>query len=244
YDDAGDMEAPDSAPTIALVDQDGTDLSARLDSPTMSLISTGRYRAVYTATDSDDLEQLIWAFSVVEGGNTRIYPNTTIIVDTTAVDFTAADRTKLTAIDDLIKAAGDGDLAAMKIIIDNLPNSGALSDLADILTDTGTTLPATLVEIANALTAHDGNLSTVATAIAAIPTTKTGYVLAANGLATCQIDGVNADAFIAAVGAFSFGITVLDGTEVQYRNRDDDGTLVTVDHNTTGTRSTSVIAGD
>jgi hypothetical protein len=92
------MEAPDSAPTIALVDQDGTDLSARLDSTTMALVSTGRYRAIYTASSTDDLEQLIWAFSVIEGGATRIYGNTTQIVDTTAVDFTTADRTKLEAV--------------------------------------------------------------------------------------------------------------------------------------------------
>lgn len=98
YDAVGNMEAPDSAPTIALVDQDGNDLSARLDAATMSLVSAGRYRAVYTATSTDDLEQLVWTFSVVEGGATRSYGNTSLIVDTTAVDFTAADRTKLEAV--------------------------------------------------------------------------------------------------------------------------------------------------
>lgn len=98
YDETGNMEAPDSAPTITLVNQAGTDLSARLDSATMSLVSTGCYRAVYTATNTDDLEQLVWTFSVVEGGATRLYGNTTIIVDTTAVDFTAADRSKVEAL--------------------------------------------------------------------------------------------------------------------------------------------------
>lgn len=95
YDDVGNMEAPDSAPTIALVNQAGTDRSSRLDSTTMALVSTGRYRAIYTADVADTLEQLVWAFSVVEGGATRIYGNTSVIVDTSAVDFTAADRTKL-----------------------------------------------------------------------------------------------------------------------------------------------------
>lgn len=108
YDTNGNMEAPDSAPTIALVDQDGNDLSSRLDSATMSLVSTGRYRAVYTATDTDDLEQLVWAFSVVEGGNTRIYGNTSLIVDTTAVDFTSSDRTTLQSLATQIGTAGDG----------------------------------------------------------------------------------------------------------------------------------------
>lgn len=95
YDEVGNMEAPDADPTISLVNQSGTDLSARLDSTTMSNVSTGRYRAIYTASDTDTLEQLVWTFSVVEGGATRLYGNTTLIVDTTAVDFTSSDRTKL-----------------------------------------------------------------------------------------------------------------------------------------------------
>ena len=122
YDNVGNMEAPDSAPTIALVNQGGTDRSGRLDNATMSLVSTGRYRAVYTASDSDDLEQLNWTFSVVEGGNTRLYGNTSLVVDTTAVDFTAADRTKLDNVD---------------TIAGNLPNSGSLNDLASILAIVG-----------------------------------------------------------------------------------------------------------
>lgn len=95
YDDVGNMEAPDSAPTVALVNQAGTDKSSRLDSTTMTLVSTGRYRSIYTADVGDTLEQLVWTFSVAEGGATRLYGNTSVIVDTTAVDFTAADRTKL-----------------------------------------------------------------------------------------------------------------------------------------------------
>lgn len=98
YDTAGNMEAPDSAPTIALVNQAGADRSSRLDSTTMALVSTGRYRAIYTADAADALEQLVWAFSIVEGGATRLVGRQSLIVDTTAVDFTSADRTKLDAI--------------------------------------------------------------------------------------------------------------------------------------------------
>jgi hypothetical protein len=98
YDDAGNMEAPDAAPTVALVNQAGTDRSSRLDSATMALVSAGRYRVIYTADVGDALEQLVWTFSVVEGGATRLYGNQSLIVDTTAVDFTAADRTKLEAV--------------------------------------------------------------------------------------------------------------------------------------------------
>lgn len=95
YDSVGNMETPDSAPTISLVNQTGTDLSARLDSTTMTLVSTGWYRALYTASTADALDQLLWAFSVIEGGATRTYGNNSLIVDTTAADFTTADRAKL-----------------------------------------------------------------------------------------------------------------------------------------------------
>lgn len=98
YDEVGNMEAPDSAPTITLVNQAGTDRSSRLDSTTMALVSTGRYRAIYTSTAGDTKEQLVWAFSVVEGGATRIYGNTSWITDAIATDFTAADRTLLTTL--------------------------------------------------------------------------------------------------------------------------------------------------
>lgn len=98
YDEVGNMEVPDSAPTVALVNQNGTDLSARLDATMMALVSTGRYRVIYTANAGDALEQLNWTFSVVEGGATRVFGRQSLIVDTTAADFTAADRTTLQAI--------------------------------------------------------------------------------------------------------------------------------------------------
>jgi hypothetical protein len=98
YDAVGNMEVPDAAPTLALVNQAGTDLSSRLSSTTMSLVSMGRYRVLYTASDSDALEQLNWTFSVIEGGATRAYGRQSVIVDTTAVDFTAADRMALLSI--------------------------------------------------------------------------------------------------------------------------------------------------
>ncbi len=98
YDAIGNMEAPDASPTVELVNQAGTDRSSRLDATTMALVATGRYRTVYTASADDDLEQLVWVFQVTEGGETRVYGNTSLIVDTTAVDFTAADRLKLDAV--------------------------------------------------------------------------------------------------------------------------------------------------
>lgn len=143
YDTQGAMEAPDSAPTIALVNQAGTDLSSRLDSATMTLVSTGRYRVIYTASVGDTLEQLNWTFTVVEGGATRLYPNTTLIVDTTAVDFTAADRTKLDTIHDTRLTA------ARATLLDNLnatiSSRAAPADVPSAAT-VGTAVWATAIE--------------------------------------------------------------------------------------------------
>ena len=118
YNDAGQMAAPDAAPTIALVNQTGADLSARLDNTAMTLVSTGRYRAVYTASAADAIEQLVWTFSVAVGGAARLYTNTTQVVDTTAVDFTTSDRGKLIDIHNKLPAAvplQDGD-GAFKVV--------------------------------------------------------------------------------------------------------------------------------
>lgn len=98
YDTQGNMEVPDSIPTLSVVNQAGTSRDVNLDSTTMSLVSTGRYRSTYTLDTAHALEELIYVFSVVEGGSTRLYANPSMVVDTTAVDFTAADRTKLDAI--------------------------------------------------------------------------------------------------------------------------------------------------
>ena len=100
YDTAGNMEAPDAAPTLGVVNQAGVDRSANLDVTTMTLVSTGHYKAVYTIASTHSLEQLRFEFTVVELGKTRQYGNTIEVVDTKAVDFTTADRTKLDTLHD------------------------------------------------------------------------------------------------------------------------------------------------
>jgi len=96
YDDAGSMEAPDSTPTLTVVNQEGTDRAANLSAATN--VATGHYRWTYTVASDHAMEQLIFSFSVIEGGNTRAYGNTTVVVDATAVNFTTDDRSKLAAI--------------------------------------------------------------------------------------------------------------------------------------------------
>jgi len=99
YDAIGNMEAPDAAPTLAVTNQAGTSRNDHLDSTTLALVSTGRYKALYTVQAADTLEPLYFTFSVVEGGATRVFSNVAVLVDTSAVDFTAADRTKLERLD-------------------------------------------------------------------------------------------------------------------------------------------------
>jgi hypothetical protein len=96
YDSQGNMEAPDSTPTISLTSRTGTDLSSRIGS--ISNPSTGRYTFNYTNSSSDDLDQVIWVVTVSEGGNTRTYTSLMQIVDTTSADFTSTDRTNLNTI--------------------------------------------------------------------------------------------------------------------------------------------------
>lgn len=110
YDSTGNMEAPDSAPTVGVVNQSGTSRNAALDSTTMTVVSTGRYRGTYTVTSADALEQLLFTFAVTEGGQVRSYGNSTLLVDTTAVDFTSSDRTVL---QNLADRASEGRLAEL-----------------------------------------------------------------------------------------------------------------------------------
>lgn len=168
YDDVGNMEAPDAAPTIALVNQSGTDLSARLDSGTMTLVSTGRYRSIYTASVGDTLEQLVWTFSVVEGSATRVYGNTTTIVDTTAVDFTSSDRTALNAIN---TSVGSG----LRTAVSALPSDSSIATAVGAslatahgsgswLTGGGGSAP-TVVEIRQELDANSTKLTSIKTGV-------------------------------------------------------------------------------
>jgi len=218
YDNGGNMEAPDSAPTIALVNQGGTDRSGRLDNATMSLVSTGRYRAVYTASDSDDLEQLNWTFSVVEGGNTRLYGNTSLVVDTTAVDFTAADRTKLDNVD---------------TIAGNLPNSGSLNDLATILTAIqhgtyGLSALQVLIAALNNLSGAEAQ-SAAEAALAAYGGAKTTDVSGAHVTTDGKIDGLSiptAAAIRAEIDANGEFVGEVLGAIAGRQDRNDDGTEI------------------
>ena len=98
YATDGKMEAPDEAPAIHAYGPADVDRDSNLDSTTMTLVELGHYKSTYTLASDAAMEQLRFEFSVVEGGETLKFGNTAQVVDTTAVDFTAADRAKLSGV--------------------------------------------------------------------------------------------------------------------------------------------------
>jgi len=123
YDEAGNMEAPDSAPTITAENETGTSRSANLG--VVTLESAGHYSVTYTLASGDGIEQLIFEWTVTEGAVARLHGSSAQVVDTSAVDFTSADRAKLDTLHDTrITAGRAGNL-------DNLDKAiTALNDIA------------------------------------------------------------------------------------------------------------------
>lgn len=214
YDSVGNMEVPDTAPTISLVNQAGTDLSARLDSPTMALVSTGRYRAVYTASLADALEQLVWTFSIVEGGATRLYGNTSIIVDTTAVDFTSSDRTLLTTL--------ANDLSTARAVkIDNLDalmtsRAPAVTALSTVTWTNPRAAALDNLDTTVASRASTADVTTVGSAVAAVQAdtdniqTRLPTALDGDGFITASVQSLGAGA-ITAIAAGVMGTLIETG---------------------------------
>ena len=100
YDAQHQAEDLDSNPTVTAENNVGTDRSGNLGSVTKPGGTTGQYYVDYTIADSHAIEGLIFKVDATEGAVTTQYSAASIVVDTTAVDFTAADRTKLEAVFD------------------------------------------------------------------------------------------------------------------------------------------------
>jgi hypothetical protein len=93
-DETGTAKNLDSGnPTLSLVDEDDTDLSSRLGG--WANPATGKYTIDYTNSVTDAVGILRWEVTGTVNSKLRRYVAITQIVDTTAVDFTSADRTKL-----------------------------------------------------------------------------------------------------------------------------------------------------
>jgi uncharacterized protein YerC len=153
YDVEGNPEAPDSTPTIDLTNAAGTNRAWRLSSPTT--LSTGGYSWDYTATAADAEEQLIWLFTVVEGGLTRVYPATSYVVEQSAYRFSSADRATLNA------ASTQASVNALNNL--SQANVRAAVGLTSANLDTQLDALPTNAELATALaTADDATLAAIA----------------------------------------------------------------------------------
>lgn len=98
YDELHEAEDLDSNPTVTAENNAGTDRSSNLGTVTKPGATTGQYYVDYTVADSHAIEGLVFKVSATEGSTTTVYAASTVVVDTTAVDFATADRTKLEAI--------------------------------------------------------------------------------------------------------------------------------------------------
>ncbi|BCM88699.1 hypothetical protein IAD21_00541 [Abditibacteriota bacterium] len=79
YDETGNMEAPDSLPSITVRNSAGVSRNANLSAVT--LVSTGKYKATYTLAAAATVEQLIFEASVTEGGASRAVISSANIVN-------------------------------------------------------------------------------------------------------------------------------------------------------------------
>lgn len=139
YDGQGGMEAPDSTPTITATNETGVDRSANLGSVTP--VSTGVYKVTYTVANDHLIEQIRFEWTIVEGGVTRKHGRSTIIVDTTAVDFTSADRTKLDTIHGKVPSgnmADPADVASALTTYDGVVPGDLPTNFADLVIAAGT----------------------------------------------------------------------------------------------------------
>jgi len=98
YNEQHEAEDLDGNPTVTVENNAGTDRSGNLGSVTKPGGTTGQYYVDYTVASDHAIEALVVKVTATEGGTAVGYAQPTHVVDTTAVDFTSADRTKLEAL--------------------------------------------------------------------------------------------------------------------------------------------------
>ncbi len=175
YDTNGNMEAPDSLPTITAANNADVNRSSALG--TVTLVSTGVYKVTYTVAAADAQEQLRFEWSIVEGGSTTKHGRSGWVVDAVNVGFTPSDRSNqdaIKAVTDVLPDAGalttigtdTARLTATRAqVIDDWINGGRLdliidgikAETASVLNDTANTLDTLIREIQGTgfLTAND-----------------------------------------------------------------------------------------
>jgi len=72
YDSEGEMETPDSAPTITITTSAGAAWSG-ITGTAMTLVSTGQYKLDFTVASTETPDELKILISVIEASDTRVY---------------------------------------------------------------------------------------------------------------------------------------------------------------------------
>lgn len=98
YNEQHQAEDLDAVPVVTVENNQAVNRSANLGVVTKLAGTTGIYYVDYTVAEAATLEGLIIKVDATEDGVTTQYSTASIVVDTTAVDFTASDRTKLNAV--------------------------------------------------------------------------------------------------------------------------------------------------
>jgi len=126
YDAEGNMEDPDSAPTIKIENLAGT---VRVAETNMTKLSTGRYKYDHTIQSTDPLESRIITIKVIEGAMTRYYGLVFELVEETAsiVSIEAKVDTVDSVVDDIETKVDtvDGVVDSVKTQTDKIPDSPA-----------------------------------------------------------------------------------------------------------------------
>lgn len=183
-DEIGNMEAPDSAPTLSVFNAAGTDLSARLASTSGTLTATGVYTWVYTSSSTDDAEEILFTVTVIEGGETRYKGATSWITDNASTDFTSSDRSKLNAVYAKLPTNNIADQTLLNTAI------GDVASQTDQLTFGTYGVLADMRGIANHATAVDTGTDGVVSFISGAYVMTSGSTVSAN---IVQVDGENVD---------------------------------------------------
>ena len=97
YDEQHKAEDLDDVPTVTVENNVGTDRSGNLGTVTKAA-GTGIYYVDYTIASTHAIEGLVFKVTATEGSVGTQYAAAALVVDTTAVDFTSGDRSKLESI--------------------------------------------------------------------------------------------------------------------------------------------------
>lgn len=162
-------------PSGTLTNDAGADLTSRLSA--WSNPATGKYVVNYTNASGHAIEGLHWELLATVSGNMYRYPGFTQLVDTTAVDFTAADRAVLNAAaQQTTLVTVQNNLATVSGIVNNLPTistivtSGNAEGWNDVTPATDLAgISGSLATISGNLLRTEGTLNTVSGLVNNLP---------------------------------------------------------------------------